>query len=42
MAFHKSHEKLATVCAVQAPGRIGELKRSQSSVVDFEEKPLAL
>jgi glucose-1-phosphate cytidylyltransferase len=40
IAFHKNHGKLATVCAVQPPGRFGALKRSGSSVVDFEEKPL--
>jgi glucose-1-phosphate cytidylyltransferase len=41
IAIHKSHRKFAIVCAVQAPGRFGALKISRSSVVDFEEKPLA-
>jgi len=39
IAFHKSHGKLVTVCAVQQPGRFGSLKRSGNSVTKFEEKP---
>lgn len=37
---HKKHGKLATVTAVQPPGRYGALDLSGSTVVDFSEKPL--
>jgi glucose-1-phosphate cytidylyltransferase len=40
VAFHKNHGKLATVCAVQPPGRYGALKRDGDQVLSFEEKPL--
>ena len=40
IAFHKSHGKLATVCAVQPPGRYGALIREKDSVLGFQEKPL--
>jgi glucose-1-phosphate cytidylyltransferase len=37
--FHKSHGKLATVAAVQPPGRFGTLSMDdKDSVVDFREK----
>src|SRR5690606_11053118 len=39
IAFHKSHGKLATVCAVQPPGRYGALVREASCVRGFQEKP---
>ena len=39
IAFHKSHGKLATVCAVQPPGRYGALIREKDSVLGFQEKP---
>jgi glucose-1-phosphate cytidylyltransferase len=39
IAFHKSHGKLATVTAVQPPGRYGRLGLENDSVVDFFEKP---
>lgn len=39
IAFHKNHGKLATICAVQAPGRYGALLRERDSVVGFQEKP---
>jgi glucose-1-phosphate cytidylyltransferase len=38
--FHRSHGKLATVAAVQPPGRFGVLNISDSRLVtSFEEKP---
>ncbi|MDP9812925.1 glucose-1-phosphate cytidylyltransferase [Rhizobium tibeticum] len=38
--FHKSHHKLATVAAVQPPGRFGVLNLDPSkNVTSFEEKP---
>jgi glucose-1-phosphate cytidylyltransferase len=37
--FHKNHGKLATVTAVQPPGRYGALLRSGSKVQGFQEKP---
>jgi glucose-1-phosphate cytidylyltransferase len=39
IAFHKSHGKLATICAVQPPGRYGALVREGDSVLGFREKP---
>jgi glucose-1-phosphate cytidylyltransferase len=37
--FHKSHGKLATIAAVQPPGRYGALDISQQQVYSFTEKP---
>ena len=37
--FHRKHRKLATVTAVQPPGRYGALLREGSSVRGFQEKP---
>lgn len=37
--FHKGHGKLATICAVQPPGRYGALIRDGDSVLGFKEKP---
>lgn len=39
IAFHKSHKKLATVTAVQPPGRYGALSTEQNQVMGFIEKP---
>jgi glucose-1-phosphate cytidylyltransferase len=39
IAFHKQHRKLATVTAVQPPGRFGALLRQGTSVKAFQEKP---
>lgn len=39
IAFHKTHGKLATVCAVQPPGRYGALVRENDNVLGFQEKP---
>jgi glucose-1-phosphate cytidylyltransferase len=40
LAFHRRHGKLATVLAVQPPGRFGVLKLdSDACVSSFEEKP---
>lgn len=37
--FHKEHRKLATVTAVQPPGRYGALLRKGTTVHGFQEKP---
>ena len=39
ISFHKSHGKLATVTAVQPPGRYGALKLQGRLVQGFTEKP---
>jgi len=39
IAFHRAHGKLATVTAVQPPGRYGALVRDGTTVVGFQEKP---
>lgn len=40
LAFHRKHGKLATVAAVQPPGRFGVLNiNAQDQVISFEEKP---
>lgn len=39
VAFHKKHGKLATITAVQPPGRYGALIRGGDSVLGFQEKP---
>lgn len=39
IAFHKLHGKLATVTAVQPPGRYGALQTAGSEVIGFTEKP---
>ena len=39
IAYHKAHSKLATVTAVQPPGRYGALNISGTSVTGFREKP---
>ena len=39
IAFHKHHGKLATVTAVQPPGRYGALQISDQQVKGFTEKP---
>jgi glucose-1-phosphate cytidylyltransferase len=40
LEFHKQHGKLATVTAVQPPGRFGSLICNGTSVSGFQEKPL--
>src|SRR5436190_10076769 len=40
VAFHRQHGKLATVTAVQPPGRYGALKMQGACVKGFLEKPL--
>jgi glucose-1-phosphate cytidylyltransferase len=37
--FHKAHGKLATVTAVQPPGRYGALQMDEARVAGFIEKP---
>ena len=37
--FHQQHGKLATITAVQPPGRYGALERSGDQVTGFVEKP---
>ncbi|MCP4275707.1 MAG: glucose-1-phosphate cytidylyltransferase [Gammaproteobacteria bacterium] len=39
IAFHKEHGKLATVTAVQPPGRYGALTMNKDIVTGFTEKP---
>jgi glucose-1-phosphate cytidylyltransferase len=39
IAFHKQHGKLATVTAVQPPGRYGALQMNGAEVAGFAEKP---
>jgi glucose-1-phosphate cytidylyltransferase len=39
VAFHREHGKLATVTAVQPPGRYGSLDLVQTTVRGFVEKP---
>lgn len=39
IAFHQAHGKLATVCAVQPPGRYGALQLQGKAVCGFVEKP---
>jgi glucose-1-phosphate cytidylyltransferase len=39
IAFHKEHGKLATVTAVQPPGRYGALQMNGAEVAGFIEKP---
>jgi glucose-1-phosphate cytidylyltransferase len=39
VAFHRKHGRLATVTAVQPPGRYGALDIRQGAVLDFTEKP---
>lgn len=39
IAFHKRHGKLATITAVQPPGRYGALELTENSVKSFIEKP---
>lgn len=39
LAFHKQHGKLATITAVQPPGRYGAIERTEDQVTGFAEKP---
>jgi len=39
LAFHRSNKTLATMCAVQPPGRFGALDISGNRITRFEEKP---
>jgi glucose-1-phosphate cytidylyltransferase len=39
IAFHKKHGKLATVTAIQPPGRYGALEMDGDAVESFQEKP---
>jgi glucose-1-phosphate cytidylyltransferase len=39
VAFHRSHGKLATITAVQPPGRYGALQMDGAKVSGFSEKP---
>ena len=40
LAFHRSKQTLATMCAVQPPGRFGAIDIKGSRITRFEEKPL--
>ena len=39
IAFHKSHQKLATVTTIQPPGRFGSITIENNSISGFREKP---
>ncbi|HQR04006.1 MAG: glucose-1-phosphate cytidylyltransferase [Proteobacteria bacterium] len=39
LAFHRNHGRLATVTAVQPPGRFGRLDLDDATVAGFREKP---
>jgi glucose-1-phosphate cytidylyltransferase len=39
LAFHRRHGKLATLTAVQPPGRFGSLELDGQQITDFLEKP---
>ncbi len=39
LAFHRAHKKLATVTAIQPPGRYGALDIDAGRVASFQEKP---
>ena len=39
LAFHKSNKTLATMCAVQPPGRFGAIDIKGNRITRFEEKP---
>lgn len=39
IAFHRQHGKLATVTAIQPPGRYGALRMDGTQVSSFQEKP---
>jgi glucose-1-phosphate cytidylyltransferase len=39
IAFHRRHGRLATVCAVQPPGRFGALEMQGELIQRFQEKP---
>jgi glucose-1-phosphate cytidylyltransferase len=39
LAFHREHRKLATMAAVQPPGRYGALKMEGDLIAQFQEKP---
>lgn len=39
IAFHKAHGKLATMTAVQPPGRFGAIDIAGQSITSFKEKP---
>ncbi|MYM70397.1 glucose-1-phosphate cytidylyltransferase [Pseudoduganella sp. FT55W] len=39
IAFHKQHGKLATMTAVQPPGRFGAVDMDGSKILSFKEKP---
>ena len=39
IAFHRAHGKLATLTAVQPPGRFGAIEMDGQRIVSFQEKP---
>ncbi len=41
LAFHQSHEKLATVTTVRSPARFGRIRFDGHRIVEFYEKPEA-
>jgi glucose-1-phosphate cytidylyltransferase len=41
LAFHRAHNKLATVTAIRPPARFGQMLLSEGKVMEFQEKPVA-
>lgn len=41
LAFHRSHNKLATMTAVRPPARFGHIELDGDQIVEFSEKPQA-
>jgi len=39
LQFHRNNRRLATITAVQPPGRYGALLRNENEVLGFQEKP---
>ena len=39
LAFHRTHASLATMCAVQPPGRFGAIDIKDNRITRFQEKP---
>ena len=40
LAFHRAHQRLATIAAVAPPGRFGALNITDKAVTAFVEKPM--
>lgn len=40
LSFHRAHGRIATLTAVNTPGRFGEISMENEAVIQFDEKPL--